>query len=163
MVLAPGEAAPAFSLPGESRAGVTLGSLTRSGPAVLVFFKDSCRTCWSCFPVFAEMARRYGSRAPVVAVAQDPLEEARVWLDDRGFGGVALDDHSGGCATAAAYGVDTLPGLVLVGSDGLVVASGEGWDRERANAVAALVAEALGEEPEPVSTEADGLPPSEPG
>ncbi len=57
-----------------------------------------------------------------------------------------------------------MPTLVLVGSGGRVTAASEGWDRDRANAWDAELAELCGQaSPGPLSTTSDGLPPHKPG
>ncbi len=165
MTLGPGTSAPDFDLPaaGDGRDRLTLAELTTSGPALLAFFKMSCPVCVLSFPVWAELARRYGGWAAMAAVAQDPRAEARRWLDDLGFAAPVLDD-SDGFATSRAYDLETVPALVLVGVDGKVVASSQGWDRDRANAWDAELAERSGRpSPGPLSTPDDGLPPYRPG
>lgn len=165
MALQPGSSAPDFDLParGDGPDRVSLGTLTENGPALLAFFKASCPTCQLSFPVWGELARRYGHKVAVTGVAQDPLEVARPWLDERGFDAPVLDD-SDGFAVSAAYELATVPTLVLVASDGQVMAVGEGWDRNRANAWDAELAELSGQSsPGPLSTAEDGLPPHKPG
>ncbi len=166
MTLPPGSPAPGFDLP-QAGAGtgprLSLAELTRAGPALLAFFKTSCPVCRMSFPVWGELARRYGDAVAVAAVSQDPLAGARRWLDEAGFPAPVLDD-SDAFATSAAYQVETVPALVLVGADGQVLAESQGWDRDWANAwdreLAALAAR---ESPGALSTPGDGLPPQRPG
>ncbi|MGI9119559.1 MAG: TlpA family protein disulfide reductase [Acidimicrobiales bacterium] len=165
MPLQPGSIAPDFDLParGDGRDHVSLGTLTENGPALLAFFKASCPTCQLSFPVWGELARRYGHKVAVAGVALDSLEVARPWLDERGFDAPVLDD-SDGFSVSGAYGLATVPTLVLVGSDGRVMAASEGWDRNRAKAWDAELAELCGQSsPGPLSTTSDGLPPHKPG
>lgn len=165
MTLAPGSTAPAFDLPalGGDRARIVLADLTAAGPALLAFFKTSCPVCVLSFPVWGELARRYGQAVAVVALAQDPLAKARPWLDAAGFEAPVLDD-SDGYATSRAYGIETVPALVLVGADGRIADASEGWDRKRANAWDQALAELTGlPGAGPVSDPADGLPAYRPG
>jgi peroxiredoxin len=165
MALTAGLTAPAFDLPaaGGDRERMALADLTASGPALLAFFKTSCPVCQLSFPVWGELARRYGPAVAVVAVSQDPLARARPWLDRHGFEAPALDD-SLGFATSRAYRVQTVPALVLVGPDGRIADASEGWDRERANGWDLALAE-LSAIPSagPVSDPTDGLPAYRPG
>lgn len=166
MLIRPGQQAPDFALPDESGATTTLGQLTEAGPVLLAFFKTTCGTCKLAFPVVGEMARRFAGQVPavpVVAVAQDPLDRARAFLDEYGFEGPVLDDHAGSYATSAAYGLDAVPALVLVEPDAKVAASQEGWDRDRYNALGRALAERSGGDASPLSTEADGRPAFKPG
>lgn len=173
MTPAPDSHAPTFDLAvAEAGAGaaaadgrdrLSLAQLISTGPALLAFFKTSCPVCVLSFPVWAELARRYGDVVTVAAVAQDPLAKARPWLDDAGFAAPVLDD-SDGYATSRAYELRTVPALVLVGGNGEVLDTSEGWDRDRANAWDAELARITGRpSPGPLSTPDDGLPPYRPG
>lgn len=126
--LFPGDDAPTFTLPGED-GDVAWPDLARDGRILLAFYKGSCPTCQLAFPFLARLEAAHGTATPVVAVAQDPLDEARAWLDERGFGGHVLDDRAGGYAASAAYDLDSVPTLFLV-EDGRVTRTTEGWDRE---------------------------------
>ena len=164
MPLPPGAEAPPFELPsgGDSGAPRSLDHLTAAGPALLVFFKIDCPTCQLAFPVYAELQRRFGDSLPVVAVSQDSLARTVPWLEDKGFAGVVLDDASGGYGVSDAYAVRSVPTLVLV-DEGMVVATSEAWDRDRANAWAQQLGERTGGDVTPVSREGDGLPAFKPG
>jgi peroxiredoxin len=161
--LPPGAEAPAFELPSsDGGAPRSLDDLTAAGAALLAFFKAGCPTCQLAFPVYAEIERRYGDAVPVVAVSQDTLAKTVPWLEDKGFAGVALDDASDGYDVSDAYAVTSVPSLVLVDA-GIVVATSEAWDRDRANAWARQLGERTGRDVSPVSREGDGLPAFKPG
>jgi len=165
MTLAPGTIAPPFDLAAGDgdRARISLADLNAEGPALLAFFKSSCPVCRLSFPIWGELARRYGTAVAVVAVSQDPLAKARSWLDEADFLAPVVDD-SDGFATSRAYGVDTVPTLVLVGADGRIVDASQGWDRKRANDLDLTLAELTGlPSAGPVSTASDGLPAYRPG
>lgn len=163
MPLEPGTPAPDFRLPGTDGEPHSLGELTSEGLALLIFFRSGCPTCRLAFPVYGEMARRYGDAAAVVAVSQDPVLQVGPWLREHGFSGPALDDSADGYAVSAAYDVQTVPTLVLVGSDRTVTMVAEGWDRDWANHFARALGDATGRSVAPVSTEGDGLPVFKPG
>jgi thiol-disulfide isomerase/thioredoxin len=130
---------------------------------VLAFFKTGCPTCQLSFPVWGELARRYGDAIPVVGVAQDPPAVAGPWLAERGFPGPNVDD-SDGYPLSRAFAVDVVPTLVLVDGDGTVAEVGEGWSRDAANAWDERLAAATGRpSPGPVSEDEDGLPAFKPG
>ncbi len=164
-MLAPGSAAPGFELAASGGGGerLDLDQLIASTPALLAFFKTSCPVCTLSFPVWGELARRYGSSVTVVAVSQDPLATARPWLDHLHFDAPVVDD-SHGYAVSDAYEIDTVPALVLVDTSARVLASSQGWDRERANAWGAELARLSGlASPGPLSTASDGRPAFRPG
>lgn len=164
MPIAAGSEAPDFTLPSSDGAPRALGDLTQADerPAVLVFFKTTCGTCKLSFPVFAELERRFRNASPVVAIAQDSMRAGRAWLDGLGFDGLMLSDEYAKYAASRAYGVQTVPTVVLV-DKGTVEMVAEAWSRDAINGIAARLAELTGREAEPVSTPADGLPPFKPG
>lgn len=165
VLLPPGSRAPQFLLAASGAANDHLGldDLTSSGPALLAFFKTSCPTCRISFPVWGELARRYGDHVTAAAVSQDPLNVARPWLDERGFDAPVLDD-SDGYDVSRAYRLETVPTLVLVDDTGEVLTHSQGWDRDRANAWDLELAALTGSpSPGPVSTAGDGLPAHRPG
>lgn len=163
MLPATGAEAPEFALTDDSGTSVTRSDLTASGPAVLAFFKQSCPTCQLSFPVWGELARRYGDVVPIVAVTQDEVATSRAWLDERGFAGPVLDD-SDGYAVSDAYGIESVPTLVLIADDGTLARTSDGWDRATANAWDLYLAEVAGRPSSgPVSVEGDGRPALKPG
>ncbi|HUQ38656.1 MAG TPA: TlpA disulfide reductase family protein [Acidimicrobiales bacterium] len=162
MALAVGTRAPAFELPAEPGGSASLASLTADGPALLAFYKPNCPVCQMSFPVFGEMARRYGGSLPVVAVAQEPLADARTWLDWKGFDGLALSDAPD-WNVSRAFDIESVPTLVLVDGDGVIADVIGAWDKERVNALAARLGELTGGDTAPVTTDNDGLPSYKPG
>lgn len=164
-MISPGSTAPGFDLPALGADGERLGldELTRSGPVLLAFFKTSCPVCTLSFPLWGQLDERYGHAVNVVGVSQDPLAKARPWLDGLGFDAPVVDD-SDGYGVSRAYDVETVPTLVLVDKAGEVLAASQGWDRERANAWDADLAELAGvASPGPLTTVGDGRPPFRPG
>lgn len=162
MPLPAGADAPGFTLPDGDGVPRALADLTAAGPALLAFFRTSCPTCHLAMPVIAELERRYGDSVPVVAVTQSAVGSTRPWLHEAGFAGPVLDDETGRFGVSRAYDVQTVPTLVLV-DDGRVVATAEGWDRDRMNGWARDLGTRTARETAPVSTEADGRPAFKPG
>ena len=173
MPLPAGADAPRFTLPDgdgtpwsladHTSAGGTAADHTRAGNAVLLaFFKTSCPTCRLAFPVYGELARRYGDVVPVVAVSQTAMATARPWLEEMGFAGPVVDDETARFSVSAAYQVRSVPTLVLV-VEGRVAATSEAWDRDRVNEWARALGQRTGRDTKPVSTEDDGRPAFKPG
>lgn len=162
MPLPPGTEAPAFTLPDRDGAPRSLADLTAAGPALLVFFKTSCPTCHLAMPVIAELERRYGDAVPVVCVTQTSMGATLPWLAEAGFSGPVLDDEQGRFSVSRAYGVQTVPTMVLV-DGGRVAATTQGWDRDRMNGWATDLGTRTARETTPVTTEADGRPVFKPG
>lgn len=161
--LQPGAEAPPFELPSsDDGATRSLDDIAGDGPALLAFFKTGYPTCQMAFPVYGELERRHGHAVPVVAVSQDPLAKTVPWLGDKGFAGLALDDHSHGYSVSEAYAVATVPTLILV--EGKKVAHvSQGWDRDQVNEMARALGERSGGDASAVSSEGDGRPAFRPG
>ncbi len=150
-----GARSPGFALPGAAGEPRKLDDFVGTGPALLVFFKTTCKSSQIAFGLYGEIERRYGDVVPVVAIAQDPFEAARRWLDDRLFGGDLLTDFPKYRASAA-YGLEGLPTAVLVTSSGAVVEAHTGWSRDAINALATRLGRMTARDERPVSTPSDG-------
>lgn len=162
MPLPAGAEAPPFDLLDAGATPRPLDNVASTGAALLVFFKTSCPTCRLAFPVVAELQRRYGDALPVVAVTQTAMSAAVPWLHELGFDGPVLDDERDGFGLSDAYRIRSVPTLVLV-EGGRVVATGEGWDRDRMNAWARDLGARTGRDASPVTVEGDGRPLYKPG
>lgn len=130
------------------------------GPVGLFFYKDNCPTCQMAAPKVSAFERAYPGR--VVGVAQDPPPAAAAFsatfdLQVRSVSDVAPYPVSD------AYGIESVPTLILVGEDGRVVESVGAWDREGFNRVSSRIAEAIGVPAASISTDDDGLPGFKPG
>ena len=161
-MLEAGVQAPDFTLPGES-GDVSLSELTTHGPTLLAFFKTTCSTCRLAFPVYSRLVDRHQSTLPIVAIAQDPLDRARAFLDDAGWTGPVLDDASGDYAVSAAYELPSVPTLYLIGPDGRIELATTGWSRHETNDWDQVLARQSGAEPAVLSPDDDGLPDFKPG
>jgi peroxiredoxin len=90
--VAAGDIAPDFVLRGAHGGERRLADLIAAGPALLVFFKTTCKASKIALPLYGELDRRYGDVVPVLAIAQDPVEVAQPWLADQRFAGPVLAD-----------------------------------------------------------------------
>lgn len=152
LVLQPGETAPSFTL-AEATGEGDVTDPWKDGPVVLAFFKTTCPVCQMAAPAVQALA---DGGARVVAVGEDPPDQLRVYAD-RYQQKVTTVTEPPPYAVSSAYGLETVPSLVLVGDDGVVRAAVESWDRTGWN----RVAEAAGAGT--VSHPSDGLPPFRPG
>jgi len=162
MPLPAGADAPLFTLPDGEGQPRGLADITATGPALLAFFKTSCPTCRLAMPVVGELQRRYGDAIPVVAVTQTSMDTTKPWLAENGFAGAVLDDEQDRFAVSRAYDVQVVPTLVLV-DGGRVMATTEGWDRDRMNGWAEDLGGRTRRDTSPVSADGDGRPVFKPG
>jgi peroxiredoxin len=130
------------------------------GPIGLFFYKVTCPVCQMAAPTMAPLERAFPGR--VVGVGQDPVAELDRFADAYDLGIASVEDPPP-YAASDAYGVESVPTLVLVGQDGRVADVVGAWDRDGFNRVAAGLAERLGETPVVLSTPDDGLPDFKPG
>jgi thiol-disulfide isomerase/thioredoxin len=147
--IAPGTPAPQIE-------GVTFGD----GPVALLFWKDSCPVCQMVAPLSAAFEASVPGR--LVGVSQDDAARTARFAERHGFAARSVLDPPP-YAASDAYGVESVPLLVLVGADGVVADVSGAWDREAWNRIAASLAEAVGVPAFPVSEEGDGLPTYRPG
>jgi thiol-disulfide isomerase/thioredoxin len=136
--------------------GVTFGD----GPTAVFFFKVTCPVCQMAGPKAQAFEDAYPGR--FVAVGQDPPAALEAFRDTYSMHVPAVSEPPPYRASNA-YGVLTVPTLFLVGDDGVIQESVEGWDREGYNRVSHRLAELTGASYESISEPGDGLSPFRPG
>ncbi len=153
-MLVRGDRAPSFNLPdidtGEQVSDPWRGA---GGPTVLAFFKVTCPVCQMAAPMVRAMAE---SGARVVGIGEDPAP-ALAGYRDRWGQTVPTVSEPRPYRVSGAYGLVSVPSLVLVGPDGAVLDVVAGWDRDGWNRVATAAGG------RPISAAGDGLPPHRPG
>ena len=149
---APGDRAPTFVLP-DIATGEDVTNPWTDGPVVLAFFKVSCPVCQMAAPKVQALADG-GLR--VVAIGEDPAAALATYAERYGQG-VPTVSEPRPYRVSDAYGLVSVPTLVLVGEDGIVQEKVVAWDRAKWNALATAAGGP------PVSKEGDGLPSFRPG
>jgi peroxiredoxin len=150
-----------FTLPGLDGREYTLPNSLDGRPLLLVFFKTTCGTCDLAFPYVNRLRDAYAGLA-IWAVSQDPAERAGPYARDRGMDYPVLID-------APAYEVSRLydppatPALFLADGRGRIAYTAHGFAKVDLNAISAIVAGCLGQEPVVVAREGDGQPDFQPG
>ena len=121
-----GENAPSFSLKDMSGAGRTLAAIVAEGGALLAFFKVSCPVCQFTFPYVERIAA--GGAMRVFGVSQDSAKATRRFSEEYGVTfPMLLDEESAGYAVSNAFGITSVPSLVLVDGSGVVALASEGF------------------------------------
>lgn len=126
----------------------------------LFFYKVTCPTCQLAAPVMQHFERAFPGL--VVGIGQDPASELERFTHEYDMGIASIEDAPP-YPISAAYAVESVPTLYLVGVDGRVAESVGAWDRDGFNRVAASLAAHTGAEPVLVSTPDDARPPFKPG
>jgi len=100
----------------------------------------------------------------VIGIGQDPADALSAFAR---VAGLELSEppvpDAPPYALSDAYGIEAVPTLVLVGTDGHVEDVVRSWDRDGYNRAAARLAEMEGTEPLVLSAPDDGLPSFRPG
>jgi peroxiredoxin len=147
-----GDRAPSLTLP-DAATGEQVTDPWRDGPVVLAFFKTTCPVCQLAAPKVQALA---DGGARVIAVGEDPPAKLASYRDSYGQKVPTLTEAAP-YEVSDAYGLASVPSLVLVGDDGSVRDVVESWDRAGWNRLAASAGSP------PISDEGDGLPPFRPG
>jgi hypothetical protein len=130
------------------------------GPVGLFFYKVTCPTCQMAAPKVGLFERAYPGR--VIGIGQDPSEELERFAREFEMPIRAVADLPP-YEVSDAYGIETVPTLLLVGSDGRVEELIVAWDRDGFNRLSRRIARATGLEPTVISHPRDGLPALRPG
>jgi hypothetical protein len=145
-----GESAPAVE-------GVEFGA----GPKLLWFYKVTCSVSQLAAPKAQALADAYPD--VLVGVGEDPPDALEAFSEEFGMPGVRSVPDLEPFPASDAYGIESVPTMFLVGSDGTVEDLVQSWDREGYNRVSARLAELTGSDYVEISDEGDGLPAFKPG
>lgn len=127
-ILSVGAKAPSFRLADAAGVEHSLEDWIRTGPVLLVFYKNSCPVCQYTLP-FLERVREQG-RVPVVAISQDDAAATRRFLEQHGLAYPALvDEARKGYAVSNAFGISAVPSLFQVEPDGAISHAWQGWSK----------------------------------
>lgn len=139
--LAPGAAAPEFTLDG--RAGPVKLADYRGKYVYLDFWASWCTPCKRSFPWMGELQKRYGAAGlEVVAINVDTARgDAERFLSQTPAAFTVAYDPAG--ATPKAYAIKGMPSSVLIGPDGKVIAVHAGYNDASAKKIESQVRLAL--------------------
>jgi peroxiredoxin len=113
-----GRPAPPFSVPSLTGGGqVTLVQFT-GHPLVITFFNSDCGVCWPDMSLLEKAYGRYRSRGLAIVGVQDTVGSLRQMIKSLNVTFPVGNDEKG--ASAARYGLTSIPTTVFVGADGVV-------------------------------------------
>jgi peroxiredoxin len=149
---------PLRDLDGES---TSVGFVRGAAPVAFLFFKVDCPTCPIALSAFDRLHEAYsGAAVRVVAISQDGAEKTRSFVGSSTVP-TLLDDAD--WAVSRAYGLETVPTLVLIDGQGRVERVEEGWSRQAYNEVSRRLSEISSRPFVAASEDGDGKPPWKPG
>lgn len=138
-MLQPSETAPDFELPLLNGGPWRLSDALRRGPVLLVFFKISCETCHLTLPYLQRLADAKHPGAPqLLAVSQDNAEDTQYFHDEFKTSMPTLLEDTDTWKTSNAYGIANVPAVFLIGQDGRIQRSFEGFFRPDLESLGAL-------------------------
>lgn len=152
-MLSAGDKAPSFTLPAVDGGGEVTDPWTE-GQTVLAFFKVSCPVCKMVAPMLTKMG---DAGVRVMAVGEDPPSAISAYSEAQNQRVPSLSQPPP-YSVSAAYGLEAVPTIFLVGPDGEIQRAIAGWNRDTWNELAAEAGAS-----EPLSTPDDGLRPFRPG
>lgn len=140
--LAPGSAAPSFSLKALDGKSYSLHDLLARGPVVLAFFKISCPVCQFTFPFLQRISERYaGDGVSVIGVSQDDVRSTKEFNREFGVTFPTLIDDQPAYPVSNAYGLTNVPTVLFIASDGRIRISGTGFSKNDLDSMAKELAQ----------------------
>lgn len=137
-MLAVGDLCPGFSLTRLDGTPSWFDAGSRSKPALLVFFETDCPTCRLTIPYLNRLWRATGDQAEILGVSQDGEQPTRELIEQAPIEfPVALDRN---LEVTKLYEPIAVPTLFLIGTDGRVLNTVDGFDKRALNEIATAMA-----------------------
>jgi peroxiredoxin len=163
--LSVGAQAPDFTLSGIDGKQYSLSAALKQGPLLIVFIQTACPVCDLTMPYLNRLTEAYADQGwQLWVISQDDQQASQRYAQrfEASFP-LVVDDPADGWAVSCAYDPPATPTLFLVGPDGRVQFSGQGFSKADLNAIAERIAGHLGVQPAVVAERDDGNPDFRPG
>ena len=160
-----GAQAPDFTLGGIDGKQYSLSAALKQGPLLAVFIQTACPVCDLTMPYLNRLTEAYADqRWQLWVISQDDQEASQRYAQrfEPNFP-LLVDDPADGWTVSRAYDPPATPTLFLIGPDGRVQFSGQGFSKADLNAVSERIAGHLGVQPAVVAERDDGNPDLRPG
>ena len=162
MNLEPGALAPHFTLLGLDGKEYSLPNDRGDEPLLLAFFRVKCATCDVAYPYINRLKEAFPDGWQLWSVCQDDAERAaeyagRFVLDHP----VLLDGAE--LEVSRLYDPPSTPALYLIGRDGRIECTSEGFAKDDLNEIGRRIADLTGGEAAEVAPSDDGNPALKPG
>ncbi|MBI3661700.1 MAG: TlpA family protein disulfide reductase [Acidobacteria bacterium] len=158
-----GHTAPAFTLASTNGGNFSLAEALKKGPVVAAFFKITCPVCQFTFPFLERLYKAHsGDAVSFVGISQDNGRDTKEFLTEYGltFPGV-MDEE--GYPVSNAYGLTTVPTLLLIAPDGKVRVSSVGFGKEDIEKIANELGQHFQKAPAKVFLPGEAVPDYKPG
>lgn len=126
-MLAAGDLAPDFELPGLDGRAWSLRAALQTGPVLVVFFKIACETCQFTLPFLQKFTATDNLR--LIAVSQDDAPDTKAFLEHFQLQLPVVLDKAWEYRVSNAYETSFVPSLFLIETDGRISLTAEGFRR----------------------------------
>lgn len=158
-----GKSAPRFKLDSVDGRERPVPAEPGQASSLVAFFKVGCPTCQLTFPFLERYHERFAApELQFLGVSQDDAEASRGFAERFGVTFPLLLDAKG-YAASRAYGVVTVPSVLLVGPDGVVKRTIQGFVKADYEALAIELGTMLGKSGDPVWRTGESIPALKPG
>jgi peroxiredoxin len=162
-MLTTGKTAPSFELNTTAGGRLAFEKGLAKGPVLLAFFKVACPTCQYTFPYLERLHRQLQEHgAQIWGIAQDNARDTAQFAKTFGVTfPILIDDLP--YKTSRAYSLTHVPSLLLVGSDGQIEITSEGFCKTDLLAIQKSLAQTLSAPPAPLFLPSEKIPEYKPG
>jgi len=132
-----GTRAPEFELKDANARIYRLSEALARGPVALAFYKSACPTCQFTLPYLQKIFSQLGKNAgPAVwGISEDDADETREFTKRHGITfPVLIDEYP--YPVSDAYGLQFVPAIFLIQTDGTIVGSDYGFTKQGLNRIA---------------------------
>jgi peroxiredoxin len=164
-VLSVGAQAPDFTLSGIDGKQYSLSAALKQGPLLAVFIQTACPVCDLAMPYLNRLAEAYAAqRWQLWVISQDDQQASQRYAQrfEPNFP-LLVDDPADGWTVSRAYDPPATPTLFLIGPDGRLQFSGQGFSKADLNDISERIASHLEVQPAVVAERDDGNPDFRPG
>jgi peroxiredoxin len=161
-MIATGALAPHFTLLGLDGRDYSLPGDQAGQPLLLVFFRVSCNTCDVAFPYINRLRREYPDGWQLWAISQDDPQRTAAYRDRFDITAPVLIDAPA-LVVSLLYDPPSTPSFFLVGPNGRVDFTLEGFDKTDLNEISRRIAAYVGASPVEIAPADDGNPAMKPG
>jgi peroxiredoxin len=162
-LLTAGKIAPPFELAGTDGKQYSLPAGLAHGPVVAAFFKVNCPTCEYTFPFLERLYQQFRPHSVQVwGIAQDSARDSQLFAKEYGLTFPILIDGNA-YAISRAYRLEYVPTIFLIGPDGRITISSEGFCKADLVAVQKSLAQIFSASPGALFQPAEKIPEYKPG
>jgi len=161
-----GKKAPAFELVATDGKKYSLSAALTQGPVLAVFFKVSCPVCQYTFPfverLYQQLRAAGATGFEIWGISQDNAQYTQRYAQEFGVSFPLLIDEEP-YETSQHYRLTHVPAYVLIGKDGQVEISGDGFCKADLVEISKSLARHLSVKPAELFRRGEAVPEFKPG